>query len=121
MIVWAYNMSSLHNLEQYVRQHGVSLTGYKPATFDSKGNLKTYGYFYFNSPDIYTEVWGYPRMSAQRFSPPELVNLSMYTKCRVNNHWINAVHFSWFVCTQSLWSRRVETQPKLAASWWHGN
>ena len=93
MIVWAYNMSSLHNLEEYVRQHGVSLTGYKPATFDSKGNLKTYGYFYFNSPDIYTEVWGYPRMSAQRFSPPELVNLSMYTKCRVNNHWINAVHF----------------------------
>jgi len=93
MIVWAYNMSTLHNNEAYVQRNGFSLTGYKPATFDSQGNLKTFGYYYFNSPDIYTEVWGYPMMSAHRFSPPELQNLSTFTKCRVNNHWINAVHF----------------------------
>ena len=51
---------------------GFPLSGFKVPVKNEKGEWKSSGYMYLNTPDMYFEVWGYPRMSNIEFLPANI-------------------------------------------------
>jgi len=96
IFVSSFNFTLVNSKSSLMSQNGFRLGGYQPAGIDGSGKIKkggSFGYLSYYTPDLHIEVWGFPYMSADKFSPPELNKNSHYTKCRVGNIWINCVHF----------------------------
>jgi hypothetical protein len=93
MSLLSQNMTYLRKFQDFFRQKGFNLNGYSKPKWDLNGTVlkNRKGYLVFHSPDIYTEINGWPTMSGFLFLPPELRDPVHFTKVQINGYWINCM------------------------------
>ncbi|XP_032237102.1 uncharacterized protein LOC116617998 [Nematostella vectensis] len=93
MSMSSYNFSFVRKHQDYFRNHGFNLNGYsQPKWVNGTIVKRRKGYLVYHSPDIYTEINGWPSVSGSHFAPPELQDPLFYTKCLMNGYWVNCMY-----------------------------